>query len=466
MAGPFLRMMATEHRTRRTFWDTAWALATGDACLAAALCALAFFWTLLLAVPQAPSHPLSAARWMTEVQSRFGALAGPLRALGLFSLVGSPVHRILLAVVALLLGARSYAWAERLARGREAGRGSGAWRAVNGGSIDDLDRWLARRGYRTRRVVKGHVLQADRWPWAEAIGLLAHVAPLLLLVGLLIGDVWGWRVDGLVGEAGQVVPLRGHGEVTLLATPAGYRADRSDVRLYVTGAGLELGLSALDAEGNPLGLQRGPNEPLEPHLRFRLTEEEPDAYFAIPEAGVIVRISPQGQAVADPLRVQVFRSPSGQLVWEEELKAGAAEVSFEGVRVQLERGRYPLLAAVHDPGYGLKAAALALAGLALVGWGVWPTRRLWLRMDGGRPVGAGDLPAVWVGKGGKGAAAVRAIVGGGAALAAAWAFWSLMRVGVLWDGSAGQMVATLLATLGLAGYLLGSRAEREGEQGG
>jgi len=452
---------------RRTFWHAIWDLATGDIAFSIALFALALCWLLLLLVPQAPSNPLAIGQWLIRVESRLGPLTDPLRTLGLFSLLDSPFYRVLLAMLAFLLLVRAAAWAEQLWRNRDVGRGSGQWLPVKGRSMDEAARWLARRGYRTRRTVKGHVLQADRWPWAELAGFLAHVGPLLLLAGLLVGEIWGWRVDGVVGSSDERISVPGHGEIALMETAVGPQANQPGVRVYIEGLGPELTLSATDTEGRPLGLQRAPDEPVLPSLRFRLTEEEPDAYFAIPEAGLIVRIVPDPETALEPegpLRVQVFRSLSGQLVWEENLGGQAADLAFEGVRVRLQRGSYPMLAIAYDPGHWLKAIALVITGLAMLGWGLWPTRRLWLRVDQGQPVGAGDLPGEWTGEGKRGLAVARAAVGTASALVAWAGFWSLGRTGGLWSGSTLQMMVTVVTTLGLGGLLIRSAGER-GKEG-
>ena len=449
--------MPAEIRSQRTFWHIAWEVATGDASLAIVLFALALCWTLLLFLPQAPSDPLTLGRWTAQVEARFGPLSGPLRSLGFFSLLHSPLYHALLSALAFLLLVRTVAWVERLWEGRRVDRGTGEWSPVDGGGLEEMARWLARRGYRTRRTVKGHVLQADRWPWAELMAVLVHLGPLLLLVGLWVGGMRGWRVEGLIGEAGKRVDVPGGGTVALMETPAGWASDRPGVRLYVAGVGPELTVSAVDSEGDALGLQQATGEPLSSTLQFRLTEREPDAYFAIPEAGLVVRIAPESEAVLQPgmsLRVQVFRSPSGNLVWEESIQGEAAELAVEGVRIRIERGTYPVLSAVYDPGRWLKVMALVVTGLAMLGWGFWPVRRLWLRVDQGQPVGAGDLPGAWVDGRAVGMQIARATAGVTSALVAGAALWSLTRCGALWCGSVPQMVLTVVTAMGVGGYLI------------
>ncbi|HEY75762.1 MAG TPA: hypothetical protein G4O00_06230 [Thermoflexia bacterium] len=444
--------MPAELRSRRTFWHTAWEIAAEDVALAVVLFVLAGCWVVLLLVPQAPSDPLSLGRWSAEIEDRFGPLTALFRALGLFSLLDSPFYRILLATLAFLLLVRTVAWMERLWLGRRVIRGAGEWSPVNGGTLEEMGRWLTRRGYRTRRAVKGHVLQADRWPWAEAVMVLAHLGPLLLLAGFLIGEIGGWKAEGVIGEVGRTVTGPGGRTFALVETSAGWVADQPGVQIYVTGVGPELTVSAVDAEGNALGLQQAAGEPLSPTLRFRLTEREPDAYFAVPEAGLIVRIAPESEPVLQPetdLRVQVFRSPSGNLVWEETIGETTSNLDVEGIRVRIEQGAYPVLLAVHDPGRWLKVLGLVMTGIGVLGWGLWPVRRLWLRVDQGQPVGVGDLPQEWVGRGREGWQLARAVAGVTSAFVIGAAFWSLAHSGVLWQGSPFQMVLTLLTAIGV-----------------
>ncbi|HIP87613.1 MAG TPA: hypothetical protein EYH27_04150 [Anaerolineales bacterium] len=449
--------MPAEIRSQRTFWHIAWGVATGDASLAIVLFALALCWTLLLFLPQAPSDPLTMGRWAVQVEARFGSLSAPLRSLGFFSLLHSPLYYALLSALAFLLLVRTVAWVERLWVGRRVGRGAGEWSPVDGEGLEEMARWLARRGYRTRRTAKGHVLQADRWPWAELMAVMVHVGPLLLLVGLWVGGLRGWRVEGLIGEVGKRVGVPGGGTIGLVETPAGWVSDRPGVRLYVAGVGPEIAVSAVDLEGDMLGLQQAAGEPLFSTLQFRLTEREPDAYFAIPEAGLVVRIAPEPEAALQPgmsLRVQVFRSPSGNLVWEESIQGEAVGIAVEGVRIRIEHGTYPVLSAVYDPGRWLKMMALVVTGLAMLGWGFWPVRRLWLRIDQGQPVGTGDLPRAWGDGGTVGMEIARATAGVASALVAGMALWSLTRCGALWCGSVLPMVLTVLTTMGVGGYLI------------
>jgi len=412
------------------------------------LAVLLFLLSLLLALlplfPQAPSDPVATSRWLAEVQARFGSATDFLSVVGLFSLGRSPFFRLTLVVLAFLLLVRAGAWAERLWRGRRAVRGEGVWRPLADLALKDVARALRRRGYRVQTTVRGQALQADRWPWAELLALLAHVGPLLFLLGLLVGGRWGWRVEHLRGRPGETLSVPTDGEIAVVNPPAGRWVDPSGVRVYVEGTGPDLTAVVTGADGEPLGLQRAPGAAPSSSLCLRLTETETDAYFAVPEAGLVVRVALDAGAALRaeaPLWVQVFRSPSGELT-QEVLVEGDADLVEGPLHIRLARSPYLIVTAVRDPGYWLKMVGLAIAGPALLGLVLWPARRLWVRQDGPHLVVAGRFPA----EGrrlrfGAGMCFLRGLL---ALVVSGMAIHSLVRGGAVWDGSAVQAEATAL----------------------
>jgi hypothetical protein len=310
-------------------------------------------------------------------------------------------------------------------------------------------------------VREGNALQADRWPWAELLAVLAHVGPLLLLLGLLAGELGGWRAEYLVGAPGEVISVPEHGEITLLDRSSGLGVDEAGVQVYVVGTGPELTVTAEDTEGNLLSLQQTPDASSSRYLRLRLTGAAEDVYFAIPRAGLIVRITPEPEAALDaemPLRVQVFRSPSGELV-QESVVTENVELTEGGISIQFRRARYLILTAAHDPGHWLKMVGLVVTGLAILGAAVWPARRLWVRRDGSQLAGTGDLPRGFL-EGSEEARrpkwrprwkdGLRILVGFLAPVVSGAAVWNLAQGGVLWDGSAMQAGMTALWMAGTA----------------
>jgi hypothetical protein len=142
--------------------------------------------------------------------------------------------------------------------------------------------------------------------------------------------------------------------------------------------------AAVDEAGRSLPLQQTAEaNPVTHQLTVPLTE---DRYFAIPEAQLIVRLTPQpDQAISahTPVLVQVYRSPAGQLATETIVK-GDAELTVGDVTLELTSAPYARLVAAFNPGLWPTAAGLVLLGAGILGNAAWPRRRFWLRegMDG------------------------------------------------------------------------------------
>ena len=480
----------TAQRVRRTpVWNSLWLLAAGNRSLAVVLLGLTLVLLVPFFLPQLPSEPAAASRWLAQAQGRFGSLLEPLSALGLFSIPRSPLSRLLLVALVFLLSVRAAAWAEQLWRNRRPSPGMSEWRPlVADRGLESAVRLLRKRGYRVRSVPGEETLRADRWPWAEVMSLLTDGGALLVMAGLLVSQVWGWRAAHLSGRPGEVITVPGRGEVELVAMPTGVAVDPSSgVRLYQEGTGPELTVTATSASGEPLGLQQTPEAAAAPSLRLRLAEDETDAYFAIPEAGLVGRVALGSAAAPDgqvPLLLQIFRSPSGELVGET-LVTGDFELVEGDSRIRLARTEYLVLAAVYDPGYWLKVVGLVGAALALPLSALWPVRRLWLRNDAGRVVGSGDLPS-WLTeaaserqqqrqRGRRGRAVLGVAVGLLAPAIAVMALRSLVHSGALGDQSTMQAGMTALwlgcATVhlawtgGAAGADLASERSREADTG-
>ncbi len=249
-------------------WRWLWRIATGNALLAASLLAVILYWLILTIFPQFSSDADLLASW--AAQTRFGRATGFLHRIGLFSAGNSPLIPLLLSVLGFAVLLRAF------------GRGEVLLRSLR-----------------------------NRTPPLSAIfPAIAEIGALLLLCGLLIGRVGGWRVEGLVGETGTIVPGRG---LTLEMTPAGPRVQPGDARAYVVGYGPRLTLRALDAQGRELPLQRTPRESPQPSLSFCLTPRTPETSLAVSEAGLILQFQAVGALSAHPAAdVTVFRAPSGE----------------------------------------------------------------------------------------------------------------------------------------------------------
>jgi len=293
-------------------WRRAWRAATGNIPLAVDLFLLAFYLLLLAWIPQFSPGPATTDRWL--VQTRFGPWTGTMYRLGLFSLARSPVISVLLSFLAFLLLLRSTEQADAL-----------------------------RSRIRDR---------ADRHWWTGLFPLLACLGVLILLVGLFIGTRWGWREEGLIGPEPPMFPGRAEG------TPG----------LYRTGFGPSLTVRATDAADRPLKLQPTAREAAQTELVLYLTPSAPERAFAVPESGLVIRLGVRGGLSAQsPILVEVFRAPSGERVQETTMEQSPFRLTVDGIVLEIVRQPYPLMAAVYDPGLGLKGVGLTLGAIGLVG---------------------------------------------------------------------------------------------------
>lgn len=313
--------MALPPPSRPDAWRRVWRIATGNTPLAACLLALALYLLLLAWIPQFASGPAPADRW--RAQTRFGPWTETMYRLGLFTLARSPIVPALLSLLAFLLLLRGADLAEALIIREPAGR---------------------------RR-------------WEMVFPLLACLGTLTLLSGLLVGSRWGWREEGLIGP-----------ETPVSAACPGR------LRFYTVGSGPRLTIQATDAPGHPLDLQPTAREAARPELVLYLTPAAPEASFAIPESGLVVRLEAQGALSArSPIRVEVFRAPGGERVGETVSGEDALSWEVEGVRLEVLRSPYPLVAAACDPGLWLKWAGLVVGTVGMVGWWAMEGRRKALR---------------------------------------------------------------------------------------
>lgn len=406
-------MMDGRSPLRRDPWSVAWRLASGGQLLAAVLLGLAVYLLLLTLIPQVPADPLMADRWLAQAQARFGSATGPVYRLGLFSLAGSPIPRLLLILIGFLLLAGGSAQVERLL-------------------------FLHRSGWR----------QGWRETGAAIARTAACLGPLLLLLGLLVNQRWGWRVDGLVGRPGEPLDVPGHGRIPLRLVPSGIRSASPGVAVYVTDSGPELRVRAYDASGNPLPLQRTPRDAAQRELVLRLFPNVPEAFFAISDGELIGRASALDMyslSAESPLYLQLFRPPSGDQVYQTELTGEEVELEVEGMRLRIIRSSYLLLAASHSPGRWLQEVGIVLTALGLIALSFWEA--------GGEG---------WRRRAGVASAALLALL---TLAAAGMALRSLVKLGLVWDRSATQAGFTIAWLIALAGRLfLTQPTVEEGEE--
>jgi hypothetical protein len=316
-------------RTPHDPWRTIWQVATGDGLLIGLLLATAAGLMATVWLPQvSTADPAAYARWLSEAQARYGGATQAMQALGLFSITRSLGFRALLALVAGILSLR-----------------------------------LIEQGDRLRSQAQDQ--------WTNLSPLLAQGGALLLLAGLLATHLWGWRSEELIVQGGQQVEVPGTGHWVTL-DEAGVQVTHSpgivsSIEAHVPG----MRISASDDTGIPLALQRAAEA--EPLTQLALALDE-DRYFAIPEAQLVVQLSPQpGETgeTASPVLIQIYRSPPGRLETERVVQ-GNTEVTIGSVTLSLTSVPYARVTATFNPGLWPTTIGLALAVMGVLGSVVWP----------------------------------------------------------------------------------------------
>ena len=375
---------------RRDPWQATWQTTTSDSLLAVLLLTIAVGLTIAACLPQMPlADPVAYARWLSEAQARFGQATQTMQTLGLFTITRSLGFRILLALLTGCLLLRLVESGDRLRQNREIAEPAGEWQSLAGVRLPDVVDDLRRRRYRV--LSNPPLFQADRWPWADLFPPLTHAGGLLLLAGLLITHLWGWRVEGLIVQSGSRVTPPGAEQWVALDDDARRVTHSPGIVAFVEERGPGVRVSAADGTGQPLLLQQAANADPVTQLTVALTE---DQHFAIPETQLGVRLAlPPGHApeVHGPVLVQVYRSPPGRLTTETVVE-GDAELTVDDVTLELDSVPYARLTVTFNPGLWPTGVGIVLLVAGLLASVAWPVRRFWLREETEEITGAGDLP--------------------------------------------------------------------------
>jgi len=245
-------------QTVRDPWRVAWQIATSDYVIAILLLGIAAGLVITAWLPQMPvADPVAYARWLSETQGRFGNATTAIQALGLLTVTRSLGFRALLALLTGSLLLRLIEGGDRLRRHRETTEPAGEWYTLTDVRLSEATDDLRRRRY---RVLGEHPLfQADRWPWGNLFPLLAHGGGLLLLIGLFVTHLWGWRIEGVV--------IQGSERVTLPDTGTWVKWDESThdvthspgIMALIEEQLPGIQVRADDGAGQPLSLQQTPN---------------------------------------------------------------------------------------------------------------------------------------------------------------------------------------------------------------
>jgi len=318
----------------RDVWRAIWQVTTSDGMLVVLLLSIAAGLIVTSWLPQVPSSdPAAYARWLSEAQARFGRITPTIETLGLFAITRSFGFRTLTSLLGGCLLLRLIEYSDRLRQIRE-----------------------------------------EEKAWADLFPLLAHTGALLLLLGLLLTHQWGWRVDDLILQNNERIPLPGDGKWVTLSDDIRRTTHSPGVITLIEGYGPGMQISATDSTGHSLPLQTVGADPVT-QLTVALTE---DRYFAIPGTRLSVRLAPQSDHTTDanssnevrPVLVQVYQSPPGRLATETIVEE-KAQVVVDDVTLMFASLPYTQLTAAFNPGRWPTGVGLVLLVIGLLGNVVW-----------------------------------------------------------------------------------------------
>ena len=218
-------------------------------------------------------------------------------------------------------------------------------------------------------------LDALRESWEQPLRSRAQIGRLLICIGgvLIIGGwggqmLWGWRDPEVIAwpENDIVLPER---DVSIAQPRGPLSVWTGQYGLYTLTRGKRIGLEMQVAGAGKaqLGLLPSVNEAPQNSLRIAFTTGDPEAFFAVPEAGLIFRLN----QLPDAVQIQAYRSASGDLLVEHQLQANDSEstLDVDGVTATLVQTLLPRYEVVYNPGAVLEAVGLGLfaAGSLLIG---------------------------------------------------------------------------------------------------
>jgi cytochrome c biogenesis protein len=395
--------------------------------------------TLINQVPGAvAADPPSYERWLDSARERYGPFTTPMERAQLFQVFSSVWFRGLIVVlVASIIVCTANRWSGIKAavftprvRMNAAYFDRAKMRAAFSVSLDEaaaagaVRRGLRSAGYRALED-KGEsvALYADRFRWSRLGTFLTHLSLVLILVGAVMGRVWGWKDNQFIVPQGATreLPLAGDISVKLEQFQEEWYVEgppkdfSSDLVIYEDGREVKRGTTRVNApltykgisfnqaffgqvavmevrdatgavifnDGVPLAwTARDANRPIG---FLELPGQQVRGYVVGPEPGSYDAAIPLGT-----MRLELYDAASGQLLGIESLARNQTVVA-EGLSFRfLRESQFTGLKVVKDPGVNVIwiASALMVLGLVMVFW--FPHRRLWAlctpRDDGGTDV--------------------------------------------------------------------------------
>ena len=395
--------------------------------------------TLLDQVPgSVASDPAAYDRWLDGPRDRYGIFTDAMARLQLFNIFGSIWYRGLIALlVASIVVCTVNRWSSiriqvfsprvrmnpaYFDRARIGATFSVAMPAATAAAA--VRQGIRSAGYRSVTDEGESVaMYADRFRFSRLGTFLTHLSLVLLLIGAVMGKVWGWKDDQFIVAQGATreVPLARDISVKLEQFQEEWYVEgppkdfSSELVIYDKGQEVKHGtvrvnsplsykgisfnqaffgqvavVEVRDAAGNDVFNEGVPlawtsnqgNRPVGP---MEIPGQQVTGYIVGPEPGSYDTAVPLGT-----VRLELYDKTTNRLLKTESLPRNQ-DVQAEGLTFRfLRESQFTGLKVVKDPGVNVVwvASGLMVLGLVMVFW--FPHRRLWAlcspRADGGADV--------------------------------------------------------------------------------
>ncbi len=308
----------------RQILDKAWRWLGEDRRLVEILVALLIVQALVVLLPQAPISNVTSpgySRWLAEQRSVLKGWTTPLSALGFLTLRSSVWMRGLLVLLALIVTTRAG---------------------------DAIEQWHA-------------FSRPRRW-----LQVLSCVGGMLMMAGWGTQTLWGWKESNIIAWPGEPIAIPDRG-LTLTPQHSSGALFTERYGLYLVPKENSVGLivQAVNEREQVLPLSPSARDEPQDELRIALTDETPEAYFALPEIGFVYRLS-RLREDGTPIQAQVYRSADGELR-AETLLQGSGVLPADDVQLQITRFALPSFEAVHNPGAPVEGIGMLVLGIAILG---------------------------------------------------------------------------------------------------
>lgn len=372
--------------------------------------------------PEVAGDPQASAQWLAMTHDKYGALAGFYKILGLFNVYRSPWFLLIVAAVilnTLVCTIRRFkaTWQAIMVRPKAVMpdrfyeripcRASLTLAEECSDATDIVREVLTKRRYRVLAEQQGTTTYffADRNRWARLGTLITHFSAVLVIVGFVWSQGWGWREPAVALGPGELYQAqhfqvrcdgfeierypgglprdyRAHltvlegglevfSKVVRINDPLSYRG----VGFYLASYGPAVRVRAYNSTGQPLSLQvvDGNTSEGEAILNFARGGEGRDLLIPSLDLALHVVFYYEGPS----LFMQATRGD--QVVFADFVYDGEA-VELEDARFEFTLDRYVVLQVVSDPGFKLAIAAAFLIMPGLILSLYFPHRRIWAKV--------------------------------------------------------------------------------------